>query len=89
MLSSALMAVLIATSPTHQTEPVREVAQVKSTCNAQSLDPKFVHFVEKAPSEKDAPGMRLIAQTSKETPLVTAGDPSSCVMEVMRLDLGR
>jgi len=83
------MALLIATSPTHGAEPSRQVAQIKSGCNARWLDPKFVHFVEKAPSEKAFPGLRPIAQTSNATPLVTSGDPSSCAMEVTRLDLGR
>jgi len=87
MISSALVAVLIAATPTHQTEPAKPAAQVNSACNLQ-FDRKFVHFVEKAPSEKDAPGLRLIAQTSTPTPLVTEGD-SSCVRELTRLDLGR
>ncbi len=88
MLSSALMAVLIASSPAHPAEPARPVAQIKSACDAQALDPKFVHYMEKTPGEKDAPDLRLIAEHSKATSLVTPG-PSNCVMELTRLDLVR
>jgi hypothetical protein len=88
MLSSALMAVLITATPAHRNGPARPVAQSTSTCSARWLDPKFVHFVEKAPSEKDAPGLRLVTQTSTTPPLITAG-PSSCVTYLTRLDLAR
>jgi len=87
MLSSALMAVLITASPTHQTESAGPVAQVNSVCGPQ-FDRKFVHFVEKAPSEKGFPGLRPIAQTLKATPLVTDG-ASSCVTYLTRVDLAR
>jgi hypothetical protein len=39
-------------------------------------------------SESGMPGLRLIAQTSKDTPLVADGG-SSCVTYLTRLDLGR
>jgi hypothetical protein len=87
MLSSALMAVLITATPAHRNGPARPVAQSTSTCSAL-FDRKFVYFVEKTPSEKDAPGLRLVAQTSTTPPLVTAG-PSSCVTYLTRLDLAR
>ncbi len=87
MFSSALMAVLIATAPAQPAKPTRSVAQLPYACSAR-FDQNFVHFVEKAPSEKDAPGLRLVAQTSTATPLVTDG-PSSCMTYLTRLDLRR
>jgi hypothetical protein len=81
------MAGLITASPARQIEPIRQDAQVNFACSAQ-FDRKFVHFVEKAPSESGAPGLRLIVQTSKDTPLVADG-ASSCVTYLTRLDLGR
>jgi hypothetical protein len=89
MLSSALMAVLITATPAHRAEPAHLVAQIKSACNAQGLDRKFVRYVEKTPSEKDAPGFRLIGQTSPGKSFMTADDASSCVTELTRLDLAR
>jgi hypothetical protein len=87
MLSSALMAVLITASPAHRPESAGPVAQVNSVCSAQ-FDRKFVHFVEKTPSEKHGPGLRLVAGGSKAMPLVTA-DGSNCVRELTRGDLVR
>jgi len=88
MLSSALMAVLIASSPAHAAEPALQVAQIRAACNAQELDRKFVYYMEKAPSEKDAPGMRLIA----DTPTITTPfemDGSRCMTYLTRVDLAR
>jgi len=87
MLSSALMAVLIASSPAHPAEPARPVAPLTSACSAQ-LDRKFAYFVDKTPSEKGYPGFRLVAQTSKATPLAVDG-ASNCVSYLTRLDLVR
>jgi hypothetical protein len=84
MLSSALMAVLIATAPAQPTNAPPHVAETPSACSAQ-FDRDFVHFVEKAPSEKNAPGLRLVAQTTTATSLVTDGS-SSCMT---RLDSAR
>ncbi len=87
MLSSSLMAVLIASSPAHPTEPAPAVAPFTSACSAQ-LDRNFVYFVDKTPSEKGYSGFRLIAQTSKATPLAVDGAPN-CVTYLTRLDVVR
>ncbi len=87
MLSSALMAVLIAATPARHTEPAPQVDKLNSVCGPQ-FDRKFVHFVETSPSEKALPGLRLVAQTSTATPLV-ASEGSNCVRRLTRLDLGR
>jgi hypothetical protein len=89
MLSSALMAVLIATAPSHastSTHAGAETAPLKPACGPD-FDHKFVHFVERAPSEKGAPGFRLIAEPSKLQ--LAPADPSNCVTLLTRLDLGR
>jgi len=87
MLSSALMAVLITATPSHPSKPAPAAPQMNSVCSAQ-FDPNFVHFVEKTPGEKPGPGLRLVADASKATPLVTAG-AASCVTELTRGELVR
>jgi len=88
MLSSALIAVLFSATPAQPTKKAHPIARLDTGCNAQWLDPKFVHYLEKAPSEKAAPGVRLISDELKATPLVTSG-ASSCVTYLTRLDLVR
>ena len=90
MLSSALMAVLITSTPAQPSQPLpaRQTAPVDQVCSAQWVDRKFVHYVEKTPGEKGAPGLRLIADELAPAPLVT-DKGSSCVIQVTRFDLVR
>ncbi len=86
MLSTALIAILFTAAPA--TQKPHQQARVDGACNAQGLDRKFVHYVERAPSEKDAPGVRLVADQMKATSFVT-DSASRCVTYLTRLDLER
>jgi len=88
MLSPALTAVLLTATPAQPTEKTHTLAQIESGCNAQSVDPKFVHFVEKTPSERAFPGLRLVSHSTTVQPFVSA-DASSCVTYLTRLNLRR
>jgi hypothetical protein len=88
------MAVLItaAPAPPTQLQPARQTANQTApadpVCRRVQFDQKFVHFVEKTPSEKNAPGFRLIAQDLASPPVVTE-KASGCVIEVTGPDLVR
>jgi hypothetical protein len=88
MLSTALIAVVFTAPPAQAAQKPHQQARVDAACNAQGLDRKFVHYVERTPGEKDAPGVRLVADQMKATSFVTDG-ASRCVTYLTQLDLGR